>query len=160
MKKREPNTTCLVTQVLTNATRTEDIFRGADFESIFRDLGAGSVSETCSASFSATAGLREKDRQRGRDLVYDLEISSKKPQKAQKRKSQSKESKNATSATAPAPPPTLHREHVPRCNGAGRIQNVNQKRLRHVRTSHTMSHMRRKRQNHRHTMPKMQRHWS
>ena len=43
---------------------TEDIFRGADFESIFRDMGSTSASETCSAPFLANERLRRKSHQR------------------------------------------------------------------------------------------------
>src|SRR3989454_7621794 len=59
---------------------TEDIFRGADFDSIFRDIGGlGGIFEQILrgfGGFSTFQGFGAPQRpSRGEDLVYDLEIS-------------------------------------------------------------------------------------
>src|SRR2546426_5803059 len=59
---------------------TEDIFRGADFDSIFRDIGGiGGIFEQILrgfGGFSTFQGFGTPQRpSRGEDLVYDLEIN-------------------------------------------------------------------------------------
>src|SRR5512136_611448 len=54
---------------------TEDIFRGADFESVFRDLGFGFDFGDIFNVFLGGRGFREERVARGRDLGYDLEIT-------------------------------------------------------------------------------------
>src|SRR2546428_12686694 len=59
---------------------TEDIFRGADFDSIFRDIGGiGGIFEQILrgfGGFSTFQGVGTPQRpSRGEDLVYDLEIN-------------------------------------------------------------------------------------
>ncbi|KPK38370.1 MAG: molecular chaperone DnaJ [Omnitrophica WOR_2 bacterium SM23_29] len=54
----------------------EDIFRGADFSSIFEDLGiGGSIFEDIFEGFGIFGGTRRSRRHRGSDLQYDLEIT-------------------------------------------------------------------------------------
>lgn len=54
----------------------EDIFRGADFSSIFEDLGiGGSIFEDIFEGFGLFGSTRRTRRRRGSDLQYDLEIS-------------------------------------------------------------------------------------
>lgn len=54
----------------------EDIFRGADFSSIFEDLGIrGSIFEDIFEDFGIFTGTRRGRRRRGSDLQYDLEIT-------------------------------------------------------------------------------------
>lgn len=54
----------------------DDIFRGADFDSIFRDLGFGGFNSIFDMFFGGRA-RRRYGPQRGADLRYDLEISLK-----------------------------------------------------------------------------------
>jgi DnaJ-class molecular chaperone len=66
---------------------TEDIFRGADFESIFRDLGFGfNLGDLFRNFFFGGRGFQETVNT-GRDLVYDLEITLEDAPKAHKKKS-------------------------------------------------------------------------
>jgi len=53
----------------------EDIFRGADFESIFKDLGFGFDFESIFDMFFGGRGFRRSGPRRGSDLRYDLEIT-------------------------------------------------------------------------------------
>ena len=50
---------------------SEDIFRGADFDSIFRDMGFGDIFRT----FFGGGGFGERKSNRGQDLAFDLEIT-------------------------------------------------------------------------------------
>src|SRR2546426_4451686 len=59
---------------------TEDIFRGADFDSIFRDIGGmGGIFEQILRGFGGFSTFQRfggpQQPSRGEDLVYDLEIS-------------------------------------------------------------------------------------
>src|SRR3989449_2873035 len=59
---------------------TEDIFRGADFDSIFRDIGGmGGIFEQILRGFGGFSTFQgfggPQQPSRGEDLVYDLEIS-------------------------------------------------------------------------------------
>ncbi len=54
----------------------DDIFRGADFESVFRDIGFGfSGFNNIFNMFFGSRGRRRRGPQRGMDLRYDLEIT-------------------------------------------------------------------------------------
>src|SRR4030043_2245977 len=52
----------------------EDIFRGADFDSIFRDLGFGDLFRAFFGGGGFGGEFQERSN-RGQDLVYDLEIT-------------------------------------------------------------------------------------
>ncbi len=60
---------------------TEDIFRGADFDSIFRDLGFGGLGGIFERFFGGIGGIGgfegfgPRQPTRGDDLAYDLEIT-------------------------------------------------------------------------------------
>ena len=55
---------------------TEDIFRGADFSSIFEDLGfGGSIFQDLFGSFDVSGGRAERRGGRGADLELRLELS-------------------------------------------------------------------------------------
>src|SRR3989442_5118074 len=59
---------------------TEDIFRGADFDSVFRDIGGlGGIFEQILRGFGGFSTFQgfggSQQPSRGEDLVYDLEIS-------------------------------------------------------------------------------------
>src|SRR3989442_9300624 len=59
---------------------TEDIFRGADFDSVFRDIGGlGGIFEQILRGFGGFSTFQgfggPQQPSRGEDLVYDLEIS-------------------------------------------------------------------------------------
>src|SRR3972149_2372622 len=59
----------------------EDIFRGADFESVFRDLGFGGFGNIFERFFGGLGGVggfesfAARPATRGADLAYDLDIS-------------------------------------------------------------------------------------
>ncbi|OIO20941.1 molecular chaperone DnaJ, partial [Candidatus Micrarchaeota archaeon CG1_02_47_40] len=62
----------------------EDIFRGADFEDIFGEFGAGGFEDVFSSFFGG--GRRRRRRDTGADLQYDLEITLEEAAKGIKKK--------------------------------------------------------------------------
>jgi molecular chaperone DnaJ len=104
---------------------TEDIFRGADFESIFRDLGFGfNLGDLFRNFFFGGRGFQETVST-GRDLVYDLEITLEDAAKgAQKEIEISRIEKCDVCGGSGAAPNTSVRT-CPKCGGQGRVQNVN-----------------------------------
>lgn len=108
----------------------EDIFRGVDFESIFRNFGFG-FGFNFEDFFSPIFGRRNLRRRivRGRDLVYDLEISLEEAAKgAEKRIQINRVEKCETCKGTRASPGTSPRG-CPKCNGAGQIQDVQRNRF-------------------------------
>jgi molecular chaperone DnaJ len=108
---------------------TEDIFRGADFDSIFRDLGAGFGIGDLFRIFFSGGGFREERIARGRDLGYDLEITLEDAAKgAEKEISVPRTEKceicNGTGASPGTSPRTCEK-----CGGSGNVQNVQRNRF-------------------------------
>jgi molecular chaperone DnaJ len=103
---------------------TEDIFRGADFESIFRDLG---FNFGFGGLFGSIFGQREDFEERaarGRDLAYDLEVTLEEAAHGAEKEIYFKriEKCDLCGGTGAAPG-TLPRT-CPNCRGTGRIQRV------------------------------------
>jgi molecular chaperone DnaJ len=104
----------------------EDIFRGADFDSIFRDIGFGSGFGDLFNIFFGGRGFGEQEYEgrpaRGQDLAYDLEISLEDAAKgAEKEIEVPRTEKCDVCNGSGAAPGTTPRE-CPKCNGAGRIR--------------------------------------
>jgi molecular chaperone DnaJ len=105
----------------------EDIFRGADFDSIFRDLGFGFGFQDLFNIFFGRSGFGEQEyeeRLRGQDLAYDLMITLENAaQGAEKEIDVPRTEKCDICRGTGAAPGTVPRE-CPKCNGTGRIRNV------------------------------------
>lgn len=106
----------------------EDIFRGADFDSIFRDIGAGfGFGDLFNVFFGGRgfSGQEYEERQvRGRDLAYDLEITLEDAARgAEKEIDVPRTEKCDVCGGTGAAPGTSSRE-CPRCKGTGKIRNV------------------------------------
>ena len=102
---------------------TEDIFRGADFESIFRDMGFGFDLRDIFSSFFGGRDFGERIA-RGEDLAYDLEITLEDAAKGAEKEIEILRTEKCdvckgTGAAANTSPRTC-----PRCEGAGRVQSV------------------------------------
>jgi molecular chaperone DnaJ len=102
---------------------TEDIFRGADFESILRDLGFGFGFRDLFSVFFGDRDFEERTSV-GRDLVYELEITLEDAARGTEKeieipRTEKCEVCNGTGAA----PGTLPRE-CPKCGGTGKIQDV------------------------------------
>jgi molecular chaperone DnaJ len=104
----------------------EDIFRGADFDSIFRDLGFGFGFGDLFNIFFGGRGFGEQEYERrparGQDLLFDLEITLEDAAKGAEREiTIPRVEKCDVCNGSGAAPGTAPRE-CPKCNGAGRIR--------------------------------------
>jgi molecular chaperone DnaJ len=103
----------------------EDIFRGADFDSIFRDLGFGSFGDIFRSFFGGGFGGGFGERiNRGQDLVYDLEITLEEAARGTEKEIEVPRTEkcdicNGSGASLGTSPRTC-----PRCNGAGKVQHT------------------------------------
>ena len=102
----------------------EDIFRGADFSTIFRDLGGG-FGDLFRYLFGGGFGGGYEERvNRGRDLAYEIEITLEEAATGTEKeitipRTEKCEVCNGTGASPGTTPRTC-----PRCHGAGKIQNM------------------------------------
>jgi molecular chaperone DnaJ len=103
----------------------EDIFRGVDFESIFRDLGfgAGFNFENFFSPFFGRGGFRRRIL-RGRDLVQDVEISLDEAAEGVEKKIQVKRIEKCETCKGTGANPGTSPRSCPECNGVGRVQSV------------------------------------
>ena len=101
---------------------TEDIFRGADFESIFRDLGGG-MGPRDIFSFLFGGGFRERAA-RGRDLAYNLEITLEEAANGAEKNIEIKRIEKCDLCEGSGAAPNTSPKQCSRCNGAGRIQST------------------------------------
>ncbi len=102
---------------------TEDIFRGADFESILRDLGSGFGFRDIFSSIFGGRDFEEREI-RGRDLSYELEITLEEAAKGTEKEIEvPRVEKCGVCGGSGASPGTSPRT-CPKCKGSGRVQNV------------------------------------
>jgi molecular chaperone DnaJ len=101
---------------------SEDIFRGADFDSIFRDMGFGSGGlRDVFSVFFGDRGFREAET-RGRDLGYELRISLEEAANGTEREIEIERTEKCDVCGGSGAAPGSSPRTCPRCNGAGRIQ--------------------------------------
>jgi molecular chaperone DnaJ len=100
---------------------SEDIFRGADFESIFRDIGFGfgDLFRTFFGGGFSGGGFRERSN-RGQDLAYNLEITL---EEAAKGTVVPRTEKCDVCGGSGASPGTSVKT-CPKCKGTGKIRNM------------------------------------
>jgi molecular chaperone DnaJ len=108
---------------------SEDIFRGADFDSIFRDLGFGSFGDIFRSFFGGGfeggfgGGFRERIN-RGEDLVYDLEITLEEAAKGTEKEIDVPRTEKCDVCNGSGASPGTSPRTCPRCNGAGKVQHM------------------------------------
>jgi molecular chaperone DnaJ len=102
---------------------TEDIFRGTDFESIFRDLSSGFGVRDIFSIFFGDRGFRERDT-RGRDVAYDLEITLEDAANGAEKEIQIERTEKCDTCNGSGAAPNTSPKQCSRCNGAGRIQST------------------------------------
>jgi len=100
----------------------EDIFRGADFESIFRDLGGG-MGPRDIFSFFFGGGFRERAA-RGRDLAYNLGITLEEAANGAEKNIEIERIEKCDLCEGSGAAPKTSPKRCSRCNGAGRIQST------------------------------------
>jgi len=101
----------------------EDIFRGADFESIFRDLGFGLSFRDLFSFFFGERDFGERIS-RGRDLAYDLEITLEEAAKGSEKEIEISRTEKCNVCGGRGAAPNTSPRTCPKCRGAGNIQNV------------------------------------
>jgi molecular chaperone DnaJ len=102
----------------------EDIFRGADFDSVFRDMGFGDLFRTL---FGGGGGFGGAERvSRGQDIGFDLELTLEEAARGVEREVEIPRTERCDvcggSGAAPGTSPKL----CPRCHGAGQVENTRQ----------------------------------
>jgi molecular chaperone DnaJ len=104
---------------------TEDIFRGADFESIFRDIGGFGFGDLFRSFFGGGVGGGFQERvNRGEDLVYDLELTLEEAAKGTEKEIQVPRTEKCDICGGSGASPGTSPRTCPRCNGAGKVQHM------------------------------------
>ena len=102
---------------------SEDIFRGADFESIFRDIGFGSGLRDIFSVFFGDRDFREGDT-RGRDLGCDLQITLEEAANGAQKEVEIERIEKCEVCGGSGAAPNTSARSCPRCNGAGKVQST------------------------------------
>jgi molecular chaperone DnaJ len=102
---------------------TEDIFRGTDFESIFREMGFGFDLGDVFSFFFGGRGFRERAI-RGRDLAYDLEITLEEAANGAEKDIEIERIEKCDICAGSGAAPNTSPKQCLRCNGAGKIQST------------------------------------
>jgi molecular chaperone DnaJ len=102
---------------------SEDIFRGADFDSVFRDMGFGDLFRTIFGGASGFGGGYE-ERNRGQDVGFDLEVTLEEAAKGTEREIEIPRTERCDTCNGSGAQPGTQAKTCPRCGGAGRVQNM------------------------------------
>ncbi len=100
----------------------EDIFRGADFDSIFRDMGFGDLFRTIFGGGGFGGGYEQSNR--GQDLGYDLEITLEEAARGVEKEIQVPRTERCDVCGGSGAKPGTNVKICPKCNGQGRVQNM------------------------------------
>lgn len=98
---------------------SEDIFRGADFDSIFRDMGFGDIFRTF---FGGGFGGERIDR--GQDLAYDLGITLEEAARGTEKEVEVPRTEKCDVCGGSGARPGTQTEVCSRCGGSGQVQNM------------------------------------
>ncbi len=112
----------------------EDIFRGADFDSVFRDLGIGGFGSIFErffgglgggfGGFQGSSGFEGRSLPRGEDLAYDLEINFGEAAQGVAREIEIPRLSECRTCNGSGAQPGSSRKTCKECNGRGRVQKV------------------------------------
>jgi molecular chaperone DnaJ len=103
---------------------SEDIFRGADFDSVFRDMGFGDIFRT----FFGGGGFREQVN-RGQDLEYEMDLTLEEAAKGVEKEIEIPRTEHCEVCGGSGAQPGTHPKICPRCGGSGRVQTMRQSPL-------------------------------
>jgi len=101
---------------------SEDIFRGADFDSVFRDMGFGDLFRTIFGGGGGFGGYEERNR--GQDLAVDLEVTLEEAARGTEREIEIPRTERCEVCGGSGAQPGTQAKTCPRCGGSGRIQNM------------------------------------
>jgi molecular chaperone DnaJ len=99
--------------------KQEDIFRGADFDSVFRDMGFGDIFRTF---FGGGSGFGAERSSRGQDLAFDLEVSLEEAAKGVDKEIEIPRTERCDVCGGSGAAPGTNAKVCPRCGGAGQVQ--------------------------------------
>jgi len=99
--------------------KQEDIFRGADFDSVFRDMGFGDIFRTF---FGGSGGFGVERSNRGQDLAIDLEITLEEAAKGADKEIEIPRTERCDVCEGSGAAPGTTARICPRCGGAGQVQ--------------------------------------
>ncbi len=105
----------------------EDIYRGADFDSIFRDLGGGFgdiFRQIFGGGMGGFGGGYGEQINRGQDLLYDLNITLEEAARGTEKEIEIPRTERCDVCGGSGAAPGTQARTCPRCGGAGRIQNT------------------------------------
>jgi molecular chaperone DnaJ len=100
---------------------SEDIFRGADFDSIFRDMGFG-FGDLFRTFFGGGFGGERSNI--GQDLAYDLEITLEDAAKGTEKEIEIPRTERCDVCGGSGASPGTTVKVCPRCGGSGQVQNM------------------------------------
>ena len=103
----------------------EDIFRGADFETIFRDIGFGfgDLFRTFFGGGFRGGNFRERSN-RGQDLAYDLEITLEEAAKGTEKEILVQRTEKCEVCKGSGASPGTSAKTCLKCNGTGKVRNM------------------------------------
>lgn len=96
---------------------SEDIFRGADFDTIFRDMGFGDL-------FRTFFGGGYERVNRGQDLAFDLQITLEEAASGTEKEADVPRTERCDVCGGSGAKPGTQSIVCPRCGGAGQVQNM------------------------------------
>ncbi len=101
---------------------SEDIFRGADFDSIFRDMGFGDIFRTFfGGGFGGGFGEQVT---RGRDLAFDIQITLEEAAIGAEKEVEIPRTEKCDVCGGSGAKPGTQARVCPRCGGSGQVQNM------------------------------------
>ncbi len=103
--------------------KQEDIFRGADFDSVFRDMGFGDVFRSIFGGGGGFSGFGE-ERNRGQDLAYNLEITLEEAARGTEKEIEIPRTERCEVCSGSGAKPGTSAKICTRCGGEGKIQNM------------------------------------
>jgi molecular chaperone DnaJ len=100
----------------------EDIFREADFDSVFHDMGFSDIFRSIFGGGGGFQGFEERNR--GQDLAYNLEITLEEAAKGTEKEIEIPRTERCEVCGGSGATPGTSAKVCPRCGGAGKIQNM------------------------------------
>ena len=101
---------------------SEDIFRGVNFEDVFRDIGFGGFESIFDSFFGGRR--RTRGPARGQDIRYDLEITLEQAYKGMTKEIEVSRSERCNVCGGSGASPGTSPKRCPECGGTGQIQHV------------------------------------
>jgi molecular chaperone DnaJ len=100
---------------------SEDIFRGTDFDSVFRDMGFGDLFRTLFGG-GGFGGFERTNR--GQDIAYDLQITLGEAAKGTEKEIEIPRTEKCDVCGGSGAQPGTSARTCPRCGGTGQVENV------------------------------------